>query len=125
MATVTVPAKTTIYRGDTFKGTVNLRLKDSYDSTKINPFIIEVGSTVEVRFPGTSSTVVLSTATPGEVTIVDSDLSTITYEGSQVKSALLKKATDQAITVVVTQGVSGETYTFELTKILDIKDRAN
>lgn len=118
-------AKTTIYKGDTFKGTINLRLKDSYDSNKVNPFPIEVGSTIEVRFPGTTSPVVLSTANVGEVSIVDAALSTIAYEGSQVKSALLKKATDQAITVVVTQGVSTETYTFELTKILDIKDRAN
>lgn len=121
----TTIAKTTIYKGDTFKGTINLRLKDAYDSNKVNPFPIEAGSTIEVRFPGTTSTVVLSTANVGEITIVDTDLSTIAYEGSQVKSALLKKNTDQAITVVVTQGVSGETYTFELTKILDIKDRAN
>ena len=118
-------AKTTIYRGDTFKGTINLRLKDSYDANKVNPFAIEAGSTIEVRFPGTTSPVVLSTANVGEISILDTDLSTITYEGSQVKSALLKKSVDQAITVVVTQGVSTETYTFELSKILDIKDRAN
>ena len=117
--------KTTIYRGDTFKGTVNLRLKDSCDPNKVNPFAIEAGSTIEVRFPGTTSPVVLSTANVGEVTIVDTDLSTITYEGDPAKSALLKRATDQSITVVVTQGVSTEVYTFELAKILDIKDRAN
>lgn len=118
-------AKTTIYKGDTFKGTINLRLKDSCDPNKVNPFPIELGSTIEIRFPGATSPVVLSTANAGEITIVDTNLSAIAYEGSQAKSALLKKATDQAITVVVTQGISTETYTFELTKILDIKDRAN
>lgn len=118
-------SKKTIYRGDTFKGVINLRLKDSCDENKVNPFPIEVGSVVQVRFPGTTSPVILSTANVGEVTIVDADLSTISYEGDTVKSALLKKATDQSITVVVTQGVSTEVYTFEQAKALDIKDRAN
>lgn len=118
-------SKTTIYRGDTFKGTVNLRLKDSCDPNKVNPFALEVGSTIEVRFPGATSTVVLSTANVGEVTILDSDLSTFTYEGSPTKSLLLKKGIDLSLTVVVTQGVSTEVFTFENAKFLDIKDRAN
>lgn len=118
-------ANTTIYRGDTFKGVLNFRLQDSCDAKKVNPFAIEAGSTVEVRFPGTASTVVLSTANVGEITIIDTDLSTISYEGDTTKSALLKKGTNQSITVVITQGVSGEVYTFENLKILDILDRAN
>lgn len=117
--------KSTIYRGDTFKGVINLRAKDCCDENKVNPYVIEAGSLVEIRFPGATSTVVLSTANVGEVTIVDSALSTISYEGSQAKSALLKKGDNQTITVVVTQGVSTEKYTFELAKALDIKDRAN
>ena len=118
-------AKSVIFQGDTFKGTINLRLKDSCDANKVTPFPIEVGSTVQVRFAGTSAPVVLSTAVPGEVTILDADLSTITYEGSPTKSALLKKGVDLAITVVVTQGVSGEVFTFENLKTLDVKSRAN
>jgi hypothetical protein len=117
--------KSTIYRGDTFKGVINLRLKDSCDESKVNPFVIEAGSTVEIRFPGQTATVVLSTSTPGEVTIVDASLSTIAFEGSPAKSTLLKKIADAAITVVVTQGVSGEIFTFEKTKYLTIKDRSN
>lgn len=117
--------KSLIYRGDTFKGVINLRLKDSCDSNKVNPFAIEAGSVVEVRFPGATSPVVLSTANVGEISILDTGLSTISYEGSPAKSVLLKKASDQSITVVVTQGVSTEVYTFENSKAVDIKDRAN
>lgn len=118
-------AKTVIYQGDTFKGVINLRLRDSCDSNKVNPFAIEAGSIVQVRFPGTTAPVVLSTVNVGEINIIDTDLSTISYEGDPVKSALLKKGVDLAITVVVAQGVSGEVYTFENVKTLDVKSRAN
>jgi hypothetical protein len=114
-----------VYRGDTFKGVVNLRLKDSLDKYKVNPFIIESGSTIQVRFPGTASAVILSSVNPGEITILDSNLSSFSFEGSPTKSLLLKKMEGASITVVVTQGVSGEVFTFEKEEFLTIKDRAN
>jgi hypothetical protein len=117
--------KATIYKGDTFKGVINLRLRDSCDADKVNPFVIEAGSTIEIRFPGTSAPVVLSTANVGEINILDTNLSTLSYEGAPAKSALMKTGNSQAITVVVTQGVSTEVYTFQMEKFIDIKVRAN
>lgn len=117
--------KTTIYRGDTFKGTINLRLVDACDPNKVSPFAIEAGSDIEVRFPGDSGAVVLSTDNVGEITIVDDALSTITFIGAPAKSAVMKKGDNQSVTVVVTQGISGEVVTFEKAKYLNIKDRAN
>lgn len=117
--------KSLIYRGDTFKGVISLRLKDSCDAAKVNPFVLEAGSTIEVRFPGTTSTVVLSTANAGEITILDAALSSVAFEGSSAKSLLMKKVVDASLTIVVTQGVSGEVFTFEKEKFLTIKDRSN
>jgi hypothetical protein len=114
-----------VYRGDTFKGVINLRLRDSLDKYKVNPFVIEAGSTIEVRFPGQTSPVVLSSTIPGEITILDTTLSSFSFEGSPTKSLLLKKISDSSVTVVVTQGVSGEIFTFEKERFLTIKDRSN
>lgn len=112
-----------IYRGDTFKGVINLRLKDSCDANKVNPFAIEAGSVIEIRFKGATSVVVLSTANVGEVTILDANLSTISYEGAPAKSLLLKTGDDMTTTVVVTQGISTEVYTFEEANSYNCKDR--
>ena len=114
--------KSLIYKGDTFKGVINLRLKDACDPNKVSPFPIETGSTIEIRFPGG---VVLSTANVGEITVVDAALSVLSYEGDPTKSANLKVGVDQSLTVVVTQGISTEVYTFQQDKFLTVKVRAN
>ena len=116
-------AKITISRGDTFTGSVTLRQKDSCDPTKQNVVPITISDTIELNFPGETSTVVLSSANPGEITITDANGS-FTYLGDPTKSLLLKLGTSQSLDCIVTLS-TGEVTTFELTKILDVKDRAN
>lgn len=115
--------KLKIYRGDTFQGTINLRVTDPVDATRENPYPIAVGSTIQIKFPGTPS-VVLSTANVGEVTVVDAALSTISFSGAPAKSLLMDLGTNQTLTLVHTDP-TGKVTTFERTKSLDVVDRAN
>lgn len=113
-----------IYRGQTVSGKIELRTKDACIADLENPFVIPTGSTVEVIFPGTTTPVHLSTATPGEVTIVDANLSTITFEMTPTKSALLKVITNGAANVKVTT-LTGKVTIFEKVKAFNIVDPAN
>lgn len=117
-------SKITIFRGDTFQGTITLRVIDACDSTKQNPFVLDPLDTIAVYFPGTASSVILSSATPGEITILDAALGKFSYKGDPVKSALLKLGTAQALDVVYTTA-AGDVTTFEKVKIVEVKDRAN
>lgn len=113
-----------IFRGDTFRGTINLRQTDFIDPTKVNPFPIVALSVVVINFPGSSASVVLSTANAGEITIVDTDLSTITFVGAPAKSLMMALITNGSLDVIVTDP-SGNVTTFEIKKAVTIVDREN
>jgi hypothetical protein len=115
-----------IFRGDTFSGVVTLRVLDSCDGAKQNPYPIVANSLIEVHFPGISPapSVVLSTANPGEITIINAADGSFSYKGSPAKSALINKANLQPMTVVVTTP-GGTVTTWQLEKILNVYDRAN
>ena len=117
-------AKIKIFRGDTFSGTITLRTVDVIDSTKLNTYVIPAGAQIDLKFPGSSGTVVLSTTTPGEITILNADKGTLQYKGSSAKSALLNVGDAQPIDFIVTE-LSGDITTFEKLKILQVLDRAN
>jgi len=114
----------TIYRGDTFEGTIQIRKRDACSAEIENPFPIPSGSLVELHFPGATSSVILSTANVGEITIVDNNLSTLGYKGSPAKSLLLNVGSKQTITCIVTYPTT-EVSTAEAKKILTVVDRAN
>lgn len=112
----------TIYRGDSFSGTVALRISDPLLGTQ-QPYPIPTGSVVAMYWPGNPS-VTLSTANPGEITYLVQSDGTFGYKGSPAKSAQFLKGNNLAVDVVVTTP-SEDQYTFEAVQILNIKDRAN
>lgn len=123
---------TKIYRGSTVRGKIQLRQKDSVNPDLENQYIIPVGALIEVKFPGEVSTVVLSTANVGEISIVDSQQATIAFVMTPAKSLLLKLSdaeADQlaAVDVVVTDNsVSPATIDmFEKQKVYEIVDQIN
>lgn len=115
-------AKKVIYIGGTFTDQLELRTENPNVADLVNPFAIEAGSLVEVLFP---NGVILSSANVGEVTINDTNLSTITYLGSPAQSATFTAGVNLAIDVRVTQGISTEVVIFEALKALDIVQIAN
>ena len=115
--------KLTIFRGDTPKGTINLFTVDPNSGLAI-VYSIPTGSTIEVRWPGETSTVVLSTANVGEVTILNAAEGQFAYSMSSVKSLLLKLGDNQPLDVVVST-LAGDIYTAERVKVVKIADRAN
>lgn len=118
-----------IFRGDTFTGTVNLRQTDPIDPNKVNPFPIPSSHLIEIHFPAENSIdpVILSTVNSGEITVVDSDLSTLTYAGAPAKSELMALGTKQAIDIIVTDltPTPNVVTTFQVDKVLNVYDRAN
>lgn len=115
-----------IFRGDTFEGKITLRLLDSCDQQKQDYFVIPSGATIQVFLPGIppAAAVLLSTATVGEITLLNAAEGTFKYKGSPIKSALLNKGSNQAITTVIT-ALDGTVTTFQVEKILTVLDRAN
>lgn len=115
-----------IFRGDTFEGKVTLRLLDACETNKQDYFVIPSGATIQVFLPGISPapSVILSTATPGEITILNAAEGSFKYKGGPSKSVLLNKGANQAITAVIT-ALDGTVTTFQVEKILNVYDRAN
>lgn len=118
---------TTIKRGQTFRGTINLRSKPDQNSISEFPYAIPSGALIEVKFPGETSTVILSTATVGEITIIDSNQSKISFDMPPAKSNLLLVGKNAAVNCIITDSsVSPATVDiFEAIKILNIEDPAN
>lgn len=114
------------YIGDTLDGIINLRTTDA-STGATSPFVIEAGSVVEVLFPPADPLlpVVLSTANPGEISIIDANLATILISGPASKSLLMKEGKKQSLDCVVTQGVSGKIQTFQYTGLVTVAKRAN
>jgi hypothetical protein len=121
---------TTIKRGATVKGKVNLRTKPDQFSASEFPYAIPVGSTIEVKFPAdpvlspSSPSVVLSTANIGEITIIDATTSQIAFIMPPAKSLLLLMSKNAAVDCVITD-VSLNVDIFEQVKVFNIEDPAN
>lgn len=116
---------TKIYRGATIRGTIQLRSKTSQLSGAENPYVLPVANLIELKFPGETATVVLSTAVVGEVSIVSATLSTITFEMSPTKSLLLAVGNGAALDAYVTNTATSEVDIFEALKVFDIVDPKN
>ena len=113
-----------IFIGQTVKGVANLRLADPTTSAQ-KPYPIPTGATIQFKFPGASGTsVVLSSATAGEITIVDANASQLSYVMSPAKSALLLVGKNAAVDCYVTDTL-GNVDIFEAVKIYNIANPAN
>jgi hypothetical protein len=115
--------KLTIFRGDTPSATINLYTLDPVSGLSV-VYSIPTGATITVQFPGDVSTVTLSTAVIGEVTILNALQGQISFLMSAVKSALLKLGDNQTLDVVVS-ALDGTITTAERAKVIKILDRAN
>ena len=111
-------------RGDTVEGTVNLREIDACDEEKENTYVIPGSSSIEMRFPGESSTVSLTTGA-SEVTIVNANKGQLSFKMPPAKSAVLKKGTKQDITLHVTYNAGADRKTFQKKAVFTVEDRAN
>jgi hypothetical protein len=117
-------AAAVIYRGQTVYGKIQLRKKDECTEGLENPYPIPTLGNIVINFPGETSTVVLSTANPGEIAITDSALSTISFVMSPAKSALLLVTTAASVDTIVTD-VSGNVDIFQQVKVFKISDIDN
>ena len=115
--------KLQIFRGDTPSATINLYTQDVTTGLS-TVYSIPVGSQIDIHWPGETATVVLSTTTPGEVTILNAAEGQIAFSMSSVKSLLLKTGDNQTLDVIVTTPTS-TIVTAERAKVLKIVDRAN
>jgi hypothetical protein len=128
----------TVYRGYTFSGIINLKQDDGTAPENLLPYVIPVGSTVQVILPGESGPVILDSTvalpnppfSANEVTIVNASLGQIAFTCTPDKSTLLAVGTKQAVDVVVikdpaTTPTPEDVDVFEKLKTIDIADIAN
>jgi hypothetical protein len=97
--------KISVFRGDTLKGTINLKVIDACDSTVKNPYAIPAACEIAMNWPGATSSVVLYKST-GEIVVIDAPKGNCTYKMNPDKSAQLAIASAEAIDVVVTEWLS-------------------
>lgn len=116
-------SKASFFRGDTLKFQINLFNKDPSSGIEY-VYIIPTGADIDVHLPGETATVVLSTLTPGEVTILDASKGQVSCVCSSTKSLLLKLGDNQAIDAIITE-TSGDITTAEKLKTVKVLDRAN
>lgn len=109
--------------GDTLKGKINLTTKDPNCGSGLFAYVIPTGATIDIRWPGATATVVISSAL-GEVTIIDAAKGIISFVMTPTKSLLLKPGHKQALDVIVTN-LAGEISTAEGLKLINILSRAN
>ena len=112
---------TKIRRGATITGIVNLRNKQAGSGSQFD-YVIPGGAVIQLKFPGATSTVILSTATPGEITIVNANTAQISFIMSATKSALLALGM-ASVDCIIT--ASGAVDIFEETSVFNILDPAN
>lgn len=111
---------TIIYKGYTFRGTVQLRKKPNSNSEAVNPYPMPVGAVVTVKFPGMQLT-----TTDSEVTINDSNLSTISFVAPIAKSALMTAGDNAAVDVIVSSSGGTVLEAFEALKVYHIRTLKN
>lgn len=114
---------TQLFRGQTVKGIANLRIVDQTTSAQ-KPYIIPGGATIIVKFPGSAGSVVLSSLTSGEVTIIDANAAQISYVMSAAKSLTLALNSKAAVDCIITDTL-GNVDIFEAVKIYNIVDQMN
>lgn len=109
--------------GDDFSGIIQLRLKAA---GVINPAPITGYTKIEIHFPAFDATspVILSTVNSGEITVVDANLSTLSFSGSAAKSLLLNAGNSQKLDTIVTDS-TGKQKTYTTAEIVFIENRAN
>lgn len=113
-----------VIRGDTVEATLFLREIDACDTDKENTYVIPGGADIEMRFPGESATVSLTTGA-SEVTIADASKGKVTFSMPPAKSDLLKVGSKQTITLHVNYNAGADRKTFEKKKIFTVADREN
>ena len=116
----------TIYVGDTITMTLQLRTKDLVNPDLENYFPLPATRTIVAKLPGNVSSVVASSANPGEITVVDAAKSTITAVWVPANTINLKEGV-AAVDVVVTDTgvVPNVVTTFEKLKVVTIKSAEN
>lgn len=107
-------------KGDTWKGTANLRVIDACNDSKFNTYAIPTGATFQMIFPGSVS--ILSSA--AEITVVNAAKGQISWVVSAAKSANATAGDKLAVDLIVTE-LDGSITTFEKLKIVNIKAREN
>jgi hypothetical protein len=117
---------TKAYLGQTLKGIINLRTIDPTTGA-VNPYVIQSGAVIQLKFPGAGAgpglqgtSVVLSTANSGEITIVSSTASQITFSMSPTKSNLLFVTTSAAVDCIITN-TDGSEDIFEAASVYNIQ----
>jgi microcystin degradation protein MlrC len=122
-----------IYQGNTITGLLKLRLVDPCDPKVMSSYPLKTTDKVEIKFPSTTpgQSVVLSTANPGEVTMLldggGKPTGDVTFNGDTTKGALLNPGLKQTVTFVVTDTVAvpNTVYTGEDAKSLNVLVAAN
>lgn len=116
-------AKFDVFRGDTWKGTINLRSIDACNEKLYNTYPILTGTTLEMRLKATPTPVSI-TSGAGEIVIINADKGQISFEVSSAKTLLMDLGTDLAIDLLLTEP-GGDVITFEKLQIINVKDRVN
>jgi hypothetical protein len=94
-------AKIDVFRGTTFKGTINLRSVDACNDKLYNTYTIAAGSTLEMRFKATPPVTITDTA--GEIIVINASKGQLSFEVSAVKTALMDLGTDLGVDLLITE----------------------
>ena len=121
----------TVFQGDILTGTVALRTIDQTNPDNQNPFPIPSGGYVEMYFPGTLSSVVISSQTTlpspltgQEIVVTDAALGDLSYTVVPAKTSLMKLGVAQAVDVIV-YDANGNPLTFEIIATITVQTRLN
>lgn len=116
-------AKIDVFRGTTFKGTINLRSIDACNDKLYNTYPIPAGSTLEMRFKGTPSPITITDGA-GEIIVLNASKGQLSFEVSAAKTALMDLGTDLGIDLLITE-VGGDIIPFEKLTVINVKDLVN
>lgn len=108
------------FQGDTIEGSVSLRETDPCDPELENTYVIPSGSTIEMRFPGTSG-VVSITSGASEITNIVNAKGTFDFKIPLAKSALLKAEKKQTVYTLVTYNAGADRKAFKKEKIFTVE----
>lgn len=119
-----------IFKGNTFQGTLKMRVKDPCNSGIMRAYPLNLTDLVEILFPGDSGSVILSTANSGEITMILSGgvpTGDVTFYGSATKGALLLAGNKQSINFRITNSVPSPATIFEgqINNVLNVIVPAN
>lgn len=92
--------KIKVFRGDTIKGTISLKVIDACDATIKNPYTIPASCEIKMNWPGSPDSVVLYKSL-SELVVVNASNGSMTYTMSPYKSNQLALATGEALDMIV------------------------